>query len=280
MAKAETKEVALAAGTLPVGMDLQDILGDSGAGQNMAAGDLGIPYLALLQSNSPQCNPAHQKYIEGAQAGMFMNTATGALFGGYNKPPIEIIPCAYVRQYDEWRDRDGPDGGGFVASHEVDSGIMSKTKPNALKRPALENGNIIWETGKQFILLRNPHTGRLDQMLMTLKSTHLKANRRINNLINDATIPGTSHQAPRWLFPFTISVGLESKGDKSWFVPMPERMETPVSAEEYAAGKQFHLAFNSGAVNVGVPDADADAPVAAAEPGDAGGKAGDDKIPY
>lgn len=279
MSKAETKEVApIAAGNLPVGMDLQDILGDSGAGQNMAAGDLGIPYLALLQSNSPQCNPAHAKYIEGAQAGMWMNTATGQVFGGFKKEPIVVIPCAYVRHYDEWKDRDGPEGGGFVASHEIDSGIMGKTKPNALKRPALDNGNIIWETAKQFLLLRNPVTGRLEQVLMTLKSTHLKANRRMNNLINAATIPGTSHQAPRWLFPFTLDVMLETKGDKSWFVPVPEIIDSPVSVDEYRAAKQFNAAFNSGAINVTPPPED-DAPIAAGEPGE-GAKEGDDKIPY
>src|SRR5688500_7171958 len=108
--------VAVAKGNLPQGYDLEDIMADAGAGQNMTAGDLRIPYSAVLQSNSPQVNPGHAKYSEGAQAGMFMNTATGEVFDG-RKEGIVLIPCAYQRDYDEWKDRDGPEGGGFVASH-------------------------------------------------------------------------------------------------------------------------------------------------------------------
>ena len=279
MAKTADETVALvpqtASGTLPTDMDLQDILGDSGAGQNMAAGDLGIPYLALLQSNSPQVNPAHAKYIEGAMAGMFYNTATGEVFGGFNKPPLVIIPCAYVREYDEWRDRDGPNPG-FEQSHSVDSNIMAQTKPNELKRAVLPNGNFIWETAKQFCLVRNPKSSRLDQVLMTLKSTHLKMNRRWNNLISGAMIPGTSHQAPRWLFPYALGVQLESKGDKSWFVPTIERIETPVSADEYRAGKAFFNAFAKGDINVTPPPSDDDA----VPPAGGGAKDGDDEIPF
>ena len=268
---------AKAEGNLPTDMDLHDILGDSGAGQDMGAGDLGIPYLALLQSNSPQVNPAHAKYIEGAQAGMYMNTATGEVYGGFKKEPLQIIPCAYSRDYDEWRDRDGPNPG-FERTHSIDSGIMSQTKPNEMKRAVLPNGNFIWETAKQFCLLRNPNTGRLDQVLMTLKSTHLKMNRRWNNQISGAVIPGTDAQAPRWLFPYELGVQLESKGDKSWFVPTIERMETMINSVEYQAAKAFHQAFAKGEIKVATPDEEVGNVVG--EVGDAGGKDGDDKIPY
>jgi hypothetical protein len=273
-AKSGQQAVAVAQGNLPVGYDLQDIMADAGAGQNMGAGDLGIPYLAILQSNSPQVNPGHAKYIEGAQAGMFMNTATGEVFDG-RKEGVVLIPCAYARDYDEWKDRDSGEGG-FVATHPITSDIMSKTKPNAKNKPALPDGNVIWETAKQFCLLRNPTTGRTEQVLMTLKSTHLKANRRWNNLINASVIPGTSVQAPRWLFPYVMKTQLETKGNNSYFVPVVERMDEPVSVEEYAGGKRFHEAFSSGAINVTPPPSD-DAPEAAA--GD-GGKTGDDDIPY
>lgn len=276
--KAEKKDVTVVAqGNLPAGYDLAHIMEDAGAGQNMGAGDLGIPYLALLQSGSPQVNPAHAKYIEGAMAGMYYNTATGEVYGGYKKDPLVIIPCAYIRDYDEWKDRDGAEGGGFVQTHSIDSGILNKTKPNAKGKPALPDGNVIWETAKQFCMLRNPITGRLDQVLMTLKSTHLKMNRRWNNLINGAIIPGTDRQAPRWLYPYELGVTLEEKGGKSWFVPTIERVDEPVSLEEYQASKAFYTAVASGAINVGPPPSD-DAPETVA--GAPAGKAGDDEIPY
>lgn len=279
MSKATENEQAVAPveanGQLPQGYDLQDIIGDAGAGtSDMGAGDLGIPYLAILQTNSPQVNPAHSKYIEGARAGWFMNTATNKAFPG----PIEVIPCAYERKYVEWKDRDAGEGG-YVQDHALDSGILAKCSPNSKGKPALPNGNVIWETAYQYVLVKNPESGRWDQMVMPLKSTALKQNRLWNNLIADATIPGTTMQAPRWMFPYTMKTTLESKNNNSWFGPVIEREGAPVTAEAYAAGKKFHQQFASGQVQRAA-EGEFDDDGAPAQGVGQRAKPGDDEIPY
>jgi len=268
--------VAVAQGTLPQGYDLEDILQDAGAGaNNMATGDIGIPYLAVLQTNSPQVNPGHAKYVEGAQAGMFYNTATGEVYDG-RKEGIILIPCAYERKFVEWKDRDSGEGG-FVGEHPIESNMAAQqTQKNAKGRPCLPNGNMIYETAYQYCLLRNPSSGRLEQVVVTLKSTMLKKNRRWNNQILSATIPGTNTQAPRWMFPYLVKTQLESKGENSWFNIDPERQEEPVSVDEYRMGKEFFTLHAQGLVQrAAEPDADA-----ASEPASDAGKAGDDEIPY
>ena len=266
---------AIADGHLPVGYDLQDIMADAGVGSSdMAAGDLGIPYLSILQPGSPQLKPGHAKYIEGARVGEWFNSATGEVFQG----AIEFIPCAYERKYVQWHDKDLGEGG-YVRDYPIDSDILSKTVPNAKKQPSLpnENHDVIVETAYQYGMMLNPHTGRWDQVVMPLKSTGLKVNRRLNNLIAGATIPGTQLQAPRWMYAYTLKTALESKGQNSWYNPVPEKNPEPVSAECYQAGKRFNQMFAAGLVNrAAEDDVAADAPA----PRGHGSNEVDDDVPY
>src|SRR3990167_7412492 len=54
-----------------------------------------IPYLVLLQDLSPQVRKAEAAYVEGAEAGVFFNTATRQPLGkeGY------VVPCGFQRRY-------------------------------------------------------------------------------------------------------------------------------------------------------------------------------------
>ena len=277
MATSKTQAVAPvnADGQLPVGYDLQDIMADAGVGSSdMGAGDLGIPYVSLLQPGSPQVKPGHAKYIEGARVGQWFNSATGEVFDG----PIEFIPAAYERKYVQWHDRDLGEGG-YVTDHAIDSDIMTKTVKNAKGQPCLpdQGHDLIIETAYQYGLMLNQHSGRWDQVVIPLKSTALKANRRLNNLIAGATIPGTQMQAPRWLYSYTLGAALESKGQNSWYTPVPEKKPEPVTAECYQAGKQFNSMFKAGLVQRAAEEAETGG---AAAPVGEQAQAGDDDVPY
>lgn len=60
-----------------------------------------IPFVFILQDNSPQLDT-----IEGAEAGMFFNSATNEVM-----PEIEVVPACYRRRFVRWGARDV--GGGF-----------------------------------------------------------------------------------------------------------------------------------------------------------------------
>lgn len=68
-----------------------------------------IPFLIVLQKQTPQADPDDDAYIKGAKPGMFMNTVTLDLF-----EEVEIIPCAFQRRFNRWAPRDL--GGGFKGS--------------------------------------------------------------------------------------------------------------------------------------------------------------------
>lgn len=277
----ETKEVATVEEKpqLPAGLNMAELLADAGSGNdNMTSADVALPYLAILQSNSPQVNEAHAKYVDGAKASMFYNTVSGEVFEA-KQTGVIVVPCYYERRYVEWVDRDGGGAGGYVRDYDADSDILEFCTPNAKGRPALENGNIIVETGYHYCLMLNPTTDTWEQVCIAMSSTQLKKNRKWNNLIVTQKIPGTNKQAPRWFHMYQLTTAPESKGENSWWGFNVELLEEPVTAEIYAAGKAFYELASAGAVKRTIEPGDE---VAGENISRAGGnsKVDDDNIPF
>ena len=117
---AQTKTVAKAA-TLDLAVLASDSKDASGFGNLDLSRDIAIPYINILQTTSPQLNPAKAEYVEGAKVGQFYNTVSQQVSESLN-----VIPVLYQLRYVEWKPRES--GGGFVEAHDADSGILSKTK--------------------------------------------------------------------------------------------------------------------------------------------------------
>lgn len=81
--------------------------------ENMGRDDLALPFINVLQTNSPQVDP--DDGIEGAKAGMFYNTVTQSLHAD-----VIFIPLGIEKSFIEWQPRD-QGGGGFVQQHDFDS---------------------------------------------------------------------------------------------------------------------------------------------------------------
>ena len=121
-AEAETEETgtevaAASAGGAVAGFDYGE---DSGAGfEGTKGSDLSVPFLGILQSNSPQ---VEDKDPEGAESGMLYNTVTRELFNG--DKGVLWLPCHKEQAYVEWVPR--AKGGGFVGLHDPAGEVVSK----------------------------------------------------------------------------------------------------------------------------------------------------------
>jgi hypothetical protein len=251
MAKAPAKTentavVTRAPAQLPAGYEGMDLAADAAHhNPEMTAQDVALPYIYVLQANSPQVNPGRSEYIEGAQASMFLNNVSGEVFDGRNDGFL-FVPAYYERKLVEWVHRDN--GGGWVADHAIDSGIMQKTRPDEKGKPRLQNGNVIVETAYHYGLMLNPDTEVWEQCVIAMKSTGLKANRKWNNAIITSKIPGTDVQAPRFLFAYNVKTKMETKGDNSWWNFDIDKVDEPVSVEVYKQAKDFAELVASGIV--------------------------------
>jgi hypothetical protein len=231
---------------LPAGLDMDDLLRDSGSGvAGMGMDDVAVPYLYILQQMSPQVDPDNDAYVEGAKPGMFYNNVNEEIYEGRENGVI-VIPCAYERKYVEWVDRDS--GGGYVADHDIDSGILSECTPNEKGIPVLKNGHLIVETAYHYVYMKNPLTGVWEEIIIPMKSTMLKKSRRWNKTLMATLIPGTSKQAPRWLYPYRLRTVKETKNNNTWSNYDIERLPEMVTAEQYRACKAFAELFSKGLV--------------------------------
>lgn len=98
---------------------------DAGAGyEGTTADDFAIPFLALLQKNSPQVEEGDAQ-VPGAKAGMLMNNVTNMLY----PESVIFVPVFLQHLFVEWTPRD--QGGGMVARHMPDDDIVRDAKEAA-----------------------------------------------------------------------------------------------------------------------------------------------------
>lgn len=248
MATKQTTEVASVkeSAKLPAGLNMDELLQDSGAGTaDMGMDDIAVPYLYILQPLSPQVDPDNDAYIEGAKSGMFLNNVTNEVYDG-REVGLEVIPCAYERKYVEWVPRDS--GGGYVADHDIDSGILSECTPNDKGIPVLKSGNLVIETAYHYVYFKNPTNGIWEEIIIPMKSTMLKKSRRWNKTLVATLIPGTTIQAARWLYPYKLKTVKETKNGNTWSNFDIERLPDMVTADQYRSAKAFSELFKTGLI--------------------------------
>ena len=71
---AQAAKVVAKATKLDLAVLASDSKDASGFGNLDMSRDIAIPYINILQSNSPQLNPSKAEHVEGAKVGQFYNT--------------------------------------------------------------------------------------------------------------------------------------------------------------------------------------------------------------
>lgn len=142
----QTKAVA----TTPKGgaIAAYDYGADAGAGfEGTSGADLSIPFISILQSNSPQVEEDSDRY----KPGMLVNTVTGDIIdadAAKNGPGQAFLPVHKETAYVEWVPRDS--GGGFVGLHdpngEVVKAAIAANGGSRIGKLTLDNGNELIET--------------------------------------------------------------------------------------------------------------------------------------
>ncbi len=143
-----------------------DFAADAGMGmEGMTSQDMAIPFFNILQKLSPQLDT-----LTNAKAGMIFNTVTEEVF-----KDITVIPCAYKREFVEWKPRE--QGGGLVGQHAITSAAVTEAK-NVNGKLTTASGNILVETAYHFVLRVELDTGLMEPGLITMSSTQLKKARK------------------------------------------------------------------------------------------------------
>lgn len=120
--KTTTAVAKTAPGAVTVPEEYQQFAGQGW--DNVTSADIAIPFLNLLQDNSPQVKKASSERIDGAEAGFFHDSVSNEIYGDEG---VIIVPVYTEPKVVEWIPRDeGGGGGGFVGIHEY-NGVLHKT---------------------------------------------------------------------------------------------------------------------------------------------------------
>ena len=230
----------------------EDLIQFAGQGvEGLGTNDLAIPFIKIIQSNSPQLNKREGQYIEGSEVGMLFNSVTNELFDG--EKGVEVIPCAYQRQLIEWVPREQE--GGYIGAHDLESGILQTTTKNERGQDILPNGNYLANTASHYVILLSPTYGPT-QSVISMSSTQLKKSRRWNTMMvsNTITLPnGLVKAAPSFSKAYVLKTITESNKHGSWFGYEVGKAKD-VSSEHFKLGAAFHQAVMSGTVKVITPE--------------------------
>lgn len=225
-----------------------DMAADAGAGfENVTAKDVTVPYLAILQSGSPQVKRGDPAQIPGAAEGDIFNTASKEVYKG----AIRVVPCAFQKRYVEWVDRDA--GGGFVASH-ANVEVLSTATKDEKGRMKLPNGNNIVTTAYHYILVIRDD-GSFYPAILAMSSTQLKKSGDWIGLMQGLKIKTSRGLQTPAMFAYSYQVKTNTQKNnfgtwQGWDISSPKMLE---SNDLYVMAKAFHMNVTEDGVKAAEP---------------------------
>jgi len=241
------QEVVKKESNLPVAFDMEQ---DANLGFEEADGDsYAIPFLAILQKLSGQCDPDKASYIEGAKAGMFMDTVTNEVFDG--EKGIHIIPCHYQRVFAKWVPRD--EGGGFKGIIPPDSPEIDNAHRNESGVFVTDDGLELRDTRYHYVFYSVDGT-HWKPALISLTSTQIKKSKKWMAMMQGLKIEGQNgpFTPPMFSHKYLVTSITESKGDDTWkgWVFTPESYLSADEAHLYESCKKFREQMAAGKVQI------------------------------
>jgi len=186
-----------------------------------------IPFIQILQKMSPVVDEDSSAYIEGAKAGMFMNTVSQKLFDG--KKGIKIIPCAFKRSFIQWGARNASGGfKGEMTPEEFEAIRSDKSRVIEVDGKfyaPLEDGSVdpkksdyYADTRSHYVILLDEETGEYSRCILSLSSSQIKSSKKLMTQLQGKKINagGKMVTPPTFLnFARATTIGL-SNDNGSW----------------------------------------------------------------
>jgi hypothetical protein len=247
----EAKEIVSGLVNTAMALSVEDMAADAGGGFEDASKDsYAIPFIQLLQKGSPPIDPDHPKHkeIPGAKIGSLYNTVTEAVADG--DKGLLVLPCHFQQSYIEWADRDA--GGGFVAQHDVPTGVnmLATCKRDDKNRDVLPNGNYLVDTRNHYVLVIN-EDGSAHPAVISMASTQTKKSKKWMSAMQDVKVKradGEVFTPPMWAKAYRVKSIAESNAKGTWRGWDITRESDCPSAGLYQQAKAFRDAVRAGKV--------------------------------
>lgn len=251
-----------------VSTEVMDFEADAGAGVESAdKSAFAIPFLVMLQGLSPQLET-----VDGAAAGMFLNTITNELYD----EGVKVIPCYYQRQFNRW----APDRGGFRGTYlpeDVETGKLKgltrhqetglllmdvpEGEKNVLDKEGKPRFDHLQDTRVHFVLVYSDDTDQWVPAILSLSSTQIKKSRNWMSLITGIKLKGKNglYNPPSFSHIYLLKPVKQENKKGSWW-GMDAEIAGPVEDKAlYETAKMFYESVKGGAIVAPPPPSDPDA---------------------
>lgn len=235
---------------------------DAGAGMEGAGMEsFALPFLMILQKNSPQVDPASGAVVDGAKAGMLFENISRNLVDG--KDGVMIIPCAYRRVFLRWSESKGFQGELLPedVAHQRTTKEIVEFKgrlyvPEKDGSVDPDESDRVVDTRSHYVLIVDSKTGVWRQALMSLSSTQIKKSRALMTALASVKVEvsGKLITPPTFANLVKATTVPESNDKGTWMGWHFELTGFVQSADLYAAAKQFHQSVTSGRVETKYAD--------------------------
>ena len=210
--------------------------------ENVKTTSLALPILKLLQNGSGEAQRRNQNYVEGAEPGMFLNTVTKKLYDGTKG--IEVIPCHYKLEYQEWADF----GTGSNRPENIyadDSDILSKTTKDSSGKDRLDNGHYIQTTGQHYVLIVSDDS--VEQALISMSSSQGKISRGWNSMMLSITFEGKNvpYNPSSFSHSYKLTSVLNSGKGNQWYGYNVAKIGPVKDETLYERSKKFYTSLAS-----------------------------------
>ena len=211
--------------------------------ENIDQESLALPILKLLQNGSGEAQKRNANYVEGAEPGMFFNTVTRKLYDG--EKGIQVIPCHYRLEYQEWADF-GTGSGRPENIYPASSDILSKTTKDANGKDRLPNGNYIQKTSQHFVIITDGNSA--ETALISMYSSQAKVSRKWNSMMMSITKNGKDgpYTPPPFSHYYKISSVENTGKGNQWYGYNIVKAGEVTDANVYKRAKTFYESCRRG----------------------------------
>jgi hypothetical protein len=160
--------LAISGDKIPAHINLQSTRGNENVGNNVE-----IPRIKLLQKMNKEVDEHSAEYVEGAKAGLFMNSVTGEM-----SKKLYCLSVTVKSEWAVWLDRNAGKGNRLLG--KFDSAIAAREAINNDANP------LDWVTTEQdvhLLLIKDEKTGAIAPATMEFANTKLRVSRSWNSQI-------------------------------------------------------------------------------------------------
>ena len=205
--------------------------------ENVKTESLAPPILKLLQNGSSEAQKRNQNYIEGAEPGMFLNTVTKQLYDG--DKGIQVIPCHYKLEFQEWADY-GTGSGRPENIFPDSSDVLEKTTKGPDGKDRLQNGNYILTVGQHFVIILGDKGS--ETAMISMSSSQGKISRKWNSMMKSISLDGKDgpYTPPSFSHIYRLSSVLNTGKGNQWYGYNVEKVGMLEDAKMYERAKKFY----------------------------------------